>query len=329
MPPAPYRTHLHDPDDPEAVEAWTRLRSVSPRTTPFDDLTYARGVAEAFGLRLRLGLATRSDRPAAGVLLYTRTRGRRADVVVPPLTPYTPFLAGSGWHPTEIHRHRSALDCLLETVEAAFRTTAFHLQPGLTDTRAFSWHGWSVRPYYTYVVPLSPDAPPSDRWSKNNRRLFRQQGADAHFVESGEALESVLSLCEASYARHDRAFPAPPAQVRTLTRQLRDAGRLRAFHLTPPGSHTPEAGVLLLQEGERAYYWMAGSVPGPGATLLLGRLLQRLVGENIRAMDFVGANTPSIAEFKRKFGSELVPYYRVRRVSGLLPRLVDLVRPLR
>ena len=49
-------------------------------------------------------------------------------------------------------------------------------------------------------------------------------------------------------------------------------------------------------------------------TVLVGNLLARLRDQGVHMLDFVGANTPSIAEFKRKFGSRIVPYYRVEHV---------------
>lgn len=323
----PYHALLADPDDPGVRAVWARLREASAGTTPFDALPYARSAADAFGLRLRLGLAFHDDRPAAGALLYIHAD--RREVIVPPLTPYTAVLAGKGWPAAEIHRHSSAVDALLEVVEAEYPAATLHLQPALTDTRPFDWRGWSVRPLYTYFVPLSADAPPPAGWSKNDRRLFLRQGDAARFVESPEVVETVLALSVASYGRHERRFPAPQDRVRLLVERLRAAGLLRAFTLAPPGADEPEAGVLLLQDGDSACYWMAGSKPGPAATLLLGHLLTRLCDEGVARLDFVGANTPSIAEFKRKFGSELATYYRVHRAVGLLPSLRALIRRLR
>lgn len=322
-----YHAVLADPDDPEVQANWARLREASAGTTPFDALAYARSAAEAFGLRLRLGVAFRDDRPVAGLPLYVRPRPH--ELIVPPLTPYTPILPGTGWPASEIHRHTSALDALLEVVEGEYPAATLHLQPALSDTRAFDWRGWTVRPLYTYFVELSPKAPPPSGWSKNDRRLFLQQRENSSLIESKDALETVLALCAASYRRHGRRFPAPENRVRRLAARLQEAELLRAFTLTPPEASEPEAGVLLLQDAGAACYWMAGSRPGPAATLLLGHLLTRLCDEGVDRLDFVGANTPSIAEFKRKFGSELAPYYRVHRAVGLLARLRDLIRRLR
>ena len=68
---------------------------------------------------------------------------------------------------------------------------------------------------------------------------------------------------------------------------------------------------MVLTHGRTAYYWIAGSVPGPAMTVILGAVLGRLRSEGFESFDFLGANTPSIAEFKRRFGPALVEYPRL------------------
>jgi hypothetical protein len=50
-------------------------------------------------------------------------------------------------------------------------------------------------------------------------------------------------------------------------------------------------------------------------TVLLAEALPRLRADGLAAFDFVGANTPSIAEFKRRLGPALVPYFRIERCT--------------
>ena len=88
----------------------------------------------------------------------------------------------------------------------------------------------------------------------------------------------------------------------------------------------PEAGLAALTDGRTAHYWLAGSVPGAAMTVLLAEAFTRLAEEGVTTFDFAGANTPSIAEFKRKFGSTLVPYARARCVSHPALRLADRLR---
>ncbi|MEX0599100.1 MAG: GNAT family N-acetyltransferase, partial [Rhodothermales bacterium] len=86
-----------------------------------------------------------------------------------------------------------------------------------------------------------------------------------------------------------------------------------AFAVRHKSSDEIHAAVVILNDGRTAYYWIAGSRPGDGMTVLIGELLPRLFNQGIELFDFMGANTPGIAEFKRKFGARLVPYFALTR----------------
>ena len=87
------------------------------------------------------------------------------------------------------------------------------------------------------------------------------------------------------------------------------AARVFAAHRRDTGAF--EGGLIVLVDGSSAYYWIAGSIPGAAMTVVTGQMLFRLRSEGISTVDFVGANTPSIAAFKRRFGPTLVEYPRL------------------
>ena len=70
-----------------------------------------------------------------------------------------------------------------------------------------------------------------------------------------------------------------------------------------------------MHDAQTAHYWIAGSPPGPAMTVLLGHTLPRLRDAGLQRFDFVGANTPSIAEFKRHFGPTLTPYFHLEKIT--------------
>jgi hypothetical protein len=69
-----------------------------------------------------------------------------------------------------------------------------------------------------------------------------------------------------------------------------------------------EAAIVLLHRLSDAFYWIVGSSPGPSMTILIAHVFEHCAANNIRRFDFVGANTPSIADFKRRFGPKLTTY---------------------
>ena len=104
---------------------------------------------------------------------------------------------------------------------------------------------------------------------------------------------------------------------------LQEKNYATTFTATPVSGGAPEAGLIVLRDGASACYWIAGSVPGPAMTVLLGHVLSRLQAEGVRYFDFVGANVPPVAEFKRHFGPKLVPYLRAHRTLRPDLRLLD------
>jgi len=267
-------------------------------------------------------LVTASGRDEAGCLAYWRQRGPYRMTALPPFTPYAPLLLRTQPNEARIHTRRSALEALLATLEAHFARLSFFVL--LPDVRPASWRGWTATPFYTYLLPLQHDDL-LERWSGGTRRLFQNHRA-AYRVEEGRDPTSILALSAGSYQRHARSLPGEEARLAQLIETLRDAGLARLFTATPLDGSTPEGGVVILQDGQTAHDWIAGSTRGPAMTVLLGHTLSCLRDAGIQQFDFVGANTPSIAEFKRHFGPVLTPYYHLEKITRPELRLYSRLR---
>lgn len=300
--------------DPDACARWAAVRDPAD---PFGSPAYIEALQET---GFRLGFVASDDgEPLALARLFGRVF-RRAGV--PPLTPYSPIanrlLAGDA---------DAAVDdplAPLGRAAAAFDDVLLHLPPSVEDVRGLQWSGWDVEPRYTYRLDPAVSCDP-ERWSSNPRRTFRKHRARFTIREDGARTADVARLCAASYARHGRRPPLPQEGMALLGQRLHEAGMARCFVAEDPdgGVH---AGLTLLQGRAIAYYWMAGSEPGPAMTVLIGGVLERLASEAVPVLDLVGANTPSIAEFKRRFNPELVRYHAARCTPG---RAFGILRSLR
>ena len=306
-------------------QAWAELLAYSPQRTPFSTLAYAEALREALGVTYRLAGVYEGETLVAGVLLYERRHGPYRRIVVPPLTPYTPVLLREELRETDVHARRSPLDALLPLLEHRYSHLALHLHSSLADVRAFQWAGWDVRPLFTYRQALAGEADLRRAVSRNVRRLA---GDDVWRVaEAPEAVEAVIGLGQTSFGRQGRALPVEAARLHRLVRSLLAAGLARLFTATS-GRGEIEGALVVLHDGTAAYDWFVGSHPGPARARLTYDVLLRLYDEGVRTYDFGGANTPSIAEFKRRFGGTLTPYYRAERYVRPELRLLDRLRRL-
>lgn len=300
----------------------TPLHLSSPIRTPFAHPAYA----EAIRAVTDLAFDRVSNAASEGSLgVFYKRRGPFREAVVPPFTAYSPLLLDA--LPTEavVHNQSDGLSRLLNRL-SGFSFAVVHLPPHFQDIRSLQWKGWQLKPLYTYHVTLAEKPDLLATWSAAPRRVVKKYTSAYTIREGAEHLEIVADLCHASYQRQQRRNPLPAAALIHLQRLVTNAGMTRTFTATHTASGTIESGFTLLMDDRTAYYWIVGSQPGPAMTVLLGHVLPTLQAEGIEVFDFMGANTPSIAEFKRRFGASLVPYYRAEHYGSALYRVLHTLR---
>ena len=305
--------------------AWGALLAASEQRTPFATLAYAASAAAAFGCSLRLAVATGAEgEPAAGVVLFERRRGPYRTVVVPPLTALTPFVLARTPTEADVSRRRTPLDALLPLLDARYHALAFHLHPSTADVRPFTWAGYAASPRYTYVQRLAPGADLLRAGSKSVRqRVNRSDGV--RLTEGSDALAPLERLADAVFERHGRSSPIPPGTYRALLGPLMESGAARVFALRGDEGPVEAAQAVLVADGRAAL--LASGGRGDGKTVLLHRVREALYREGVEELDFVGANLPAVAMFKRSFGPALTPYCRVERYVRPELRALALARP--
>jgi hypothetical protein len=302
----------------EAHEAWDDLRRRSPQRAATAHPALAEAVTEVHGWPAYVAGVWEGDRLRAGALVHTKRWGPYRAAALPPLLVPSPLLLDGPLAEAEVHARETPLDALLNVLARHVHQASLVLHPSLTDARPFTWAGWRVHPAYTYRLALAPGRDVTEGWSGGPRRLLRQSG-EGYEWEVGAEVSEVVALVAESHRRQGQGFDA--ARARGLAERAVAAGLAEVFVVRRQGA--AEAGLVALHDGETAHYWLAGSRPGPAMTVLLAEALARLRDLGVRRFDFYGANTPSIAEFKRRFGAELVPYFRARLVTRPELRALD------
>jgi hypothetical protein len=107
---------------------------------------------------------------------------------------------------------------------------------------------------------------------------------------------------------------------------LREAGYAMSFAVTAVETREIEAAATILTDRREAFYWVVGSRPGPAMTVLIGKMLPLLAEKGFARFDFMGANTPSVAEFKRKLGPRLETYYGINYVGRKTLKVASALR---
>lgn len=303
-------------DDPEGRRRWEALQAA--RTSPFAHPEVLRALGQLFNRRVEMVEIETASGPVA-VALLVRQIGPWRLATHPPLLPESPLIVPAAL--TSVLPER-----LITALTQRYVRVELHLPPAWTDVRPALWHGWRAHPLYTYETDLKQATPAY--WSENPRRIFHKAATHYRLIEDASLAPVLARLMEASYRRHRRSPPASATRLAPLLETLTAVGPVRLFGVQHATGQI-EAAVALITQRPRAWYWLAGSVPGPAMTVLLGHLWAQLCAEGFRQFDFVGANTPSIAEFKRRFNPTLRLYFRLTHDRSWLQMLLRCVPGLR
>ena len=320
---------IHALEDAGIDDRWNALCRQSPQRSPFSKTSYLRAsAAAAEGLHVRVHLVEDGGQDVAGCALHWRRRGPYREVVLPAFTPYSAFLLRDLTSESDVHYRRSPFERLVESIEESYHAVRIQLPPGVDDVRPAIWRGWSARPFYTYDRKLNPSANLTDAWSSSTAGAYHKYREEYEVVNADIA--TCVSLCADSYGRSGRRLPLASDRLHGFIGRLKTGGAVALYGVRNTFSREIEATVIVPRDDLAAYYWMAGSLPGPAMTVLIGELLQILAEDGVERFDFVGANTPSIAEFKRKFGCSLQQYQGItffaRKELRLLDTLVQILR---
>lgn len=256
----------------------------------------------------------------AALPVLEKTRGPFTATALPPLAPVWRPLLAAPLAEAETHARTSPLDRLLARLADSVDQATLAL--GDDDLRPYAWAGWSVTPRSTYHLDLGAEIEAG--FSSGTRRAVRKEAAAFDLVEDGALAAEAVGLMIGSYRRQGSDLGLDEGAVARLAAAFVEAGLARVVAAQRGG--TTEAAIVVAHDGRTAHYWIAGSTPGPAMTVLVAHTLRQLAADGFETFDFCGANTPSIAEFKRRFGPTLAPAPLARLVTHPVLRLADRLR---
>ncbi len=297
------------------AEAWDELARNGVGGSVFATRPWLESAQHATGGALRCFGCLKSGRLVAGLSGMERSGGGLKQLATPVLTPhggliYQPIEAKS---PAKLEADRNrATELLLHHVSQRYHHISLSHAPEIEDLRPFSWLGFASQVRYTYRINI---ANLEDTWEKLERRtrgvIRKAEETGFEFKETGNT-ELIRSQYERVYERSNEPAPVDPAVVERFVGKVLDDGLARAFVIEASGE---VASVVVFVNGfDTAYAWVAGQNPDYAASGATSLLYWRFFGHTeLEQFDFVGANMPSIALFKRGFGGDLTSYYAVER----------------
>ena len=290
----------------EDARLWDRLHASSGRATVFSSSDWLRLLGEVFERPATASVLFSGDEPAAGIPLLTVQRGPLR--VSPPL----PITLYAGWLVDErrVAVPSPELHDLLEHIERRCHYASLGLPPAEPLAEVLRTRKWTLRRMQTRrIVIADPEALWSGYSQSLRRKLRRAHESDLHLDDDPPA--ALMADCyELSYQRHGISPPVPKERVRHWINELNRRGMV-AMYAARRLDGRCAAIRAVTRDGAVLYDWLAGADPDvvPSAShWLVHAILTRYHERGCHHFDFMGANTPGVADFKRSFGGDLVPY---------------------
>ena len=316
---------LGESDYPE----WNRLVAASAEGSIYSMPEYLETLCEAAGGKFRILAAGRGGDLLGGVGLYERTSG--AGVYVSPrlLLYYNGIvlLPSESRYPSQrTARQNETLAALGDGLgRLGYGRIALRCASSLTDVRVLLARGWTARPQYSYVVPLTDLEALRGRMEQNLRRLVDRCAAQGVTVTEDDDFDAFFGLHAQIHERKGARLYLPESAFRRYFDRLHSRGLARLFHARLPGGQSISTQLVLTGPHPVSHTVSAGSDAAHlklGATAFLRwNVFRRLAELGHTANDLTDADLSPVTHFKAQLGGDLRMSYWLEAPESALFRL--------
>lgn len=212
-------------------------------------------------------------------------------------------------------------------------TIELALPPSQVDARGLIWSGWQARPHYNYISKIDRGDALMAQAENAVRRQYNKAVKEGLELRVGpELLGEVLQLYTRTCQRQQISRWVPEDFFRSFMEgwKVNDEPGALVVAVVPAGGGPIEAGAVLGRNGERVAYLLGASHQEDGAITGAATFLQFEATRHCFEKwgefewDWVGANTPSVAQFKKKFRPRLEVGIRATWQSRWARRISEL-----
>jgi hypothetical protein len=197
--------------------------------------------------------------------------------------------------------------------EMARRGTAnpIPLPPAVDDARPWRWSQFNVALKYTLYLDFPYDLNQADQMLRYQVRKLEKRG----FRVDRTTDMALVHGCLLETETHKGFDHSLTARELDLARSLLGDEHFRCYVCYTPEGEPASCCVVLHRAGGRAMLWVGGSFTrfrqSGSYQLLKTAVFADVAAAGAVGYDLAGANIPSVAEAKTKFGARLVPYFTV------------------
>jgi len=293
--------------------AWQSVVEGSAQGSVYANPAYLQALCEASGGNFRILVARRDDEILGGIALYERRIGSSLRVSPRPLLYYNGIVLRESTtkYPSQQTSRLLEVSTALEAAlaGAGYESIALKNRSSFADARVFMAHGWSVRPGYSYVVPIADLRTAWDRVEQNLRRLVKRCTSEGLQLSEDDDFESFWRMHAATTERKGTDMYLPQAAFERFFSTLRGLGLCRLYHARLQNGQSISAQLVMLGKHSVAHAVSAAADPAylnTGATAFLRwKVFEALSALGYAANDLTDAALNSVAHFKSQLGGNL------------------------
>jgi lipid II:glycine glycyltransferase (peptidoglycan interpeptide bridge formation enzyme) len=197
----------------------------------------------------------------------------------------------------------------------------------------FFWEGFQQTTAYTYVLEnlTDPDKLFSDFQENIRREIRKSSNRHGLLVKSDVDLSDFIDLNAKTFSRQGMGMANSELFIQRLVAVLVDRKCVKWF-VAYDQQNRAHAGVLIVWDGDSAYYLMGGGDPelrNSGATSLCMWEAIKFASTVTKRFDFEGSMIEPIERFFRGFGAIQKPYFKVSHTPSRLLRVAKVLKAAR
>ena len=306
---------------------WDEFIKSSPQYSCFSASFWLRAISEATGGEFKIIGCYDNGRLAGGCALYLTRMPEGKAAKFPPLTKYNGLVLlqrDSNYPYKEELMAHGIMNAIIDYLEKNFDYVILINHPGLIDVRPFIWRGWDTQVKYTYIVDLQ------ERFfiSRDIERRAKIAQDSGIYIEESYDPHIFYDLWLKSFRRHKRNPPLDRANLLRLFNTLQERNALKMF-VARNKENAAVASNVYIEDKNILFYWVAAFDPaysGSGANQYLIKYTLEKFRDKFLSIDFVGADTPTIARYKATFGGRLVAHYQISKAIGLRAKSISFMK---
>lgn len=295
-------------------DAWLRLVATAPSGSIYACPDYLAALCHVTGAKFRIIGVFKGMELLGGMPLY-ETESPVGTVASHRLLLYyhSPVIREYATHyPSErISRQLAIIQSLLAFLkDQPLAHLRLHVRHPISDARPFLQAGWTVRPHFTYLVPIADLQAAWGKIEHNLRRLIERADSNGIVMTQDDDFDSFYRLHLETHKRKGAPLYLPQKSFERFYQMLREKNIGQLFQARLANGKAIATQLVLLGPNPVCHVACAAadaeSLSLGSTPFLRWRVFQALSRMGYKGVDLTDAALNDVTHFKSQFGGDLI-----------------------